>query len=174
MPRKNENTDGHMMTRFGKGALAAVLTGILVLSVMPGSARADDQDPATSESARNKVESLLEGTKAGLPWYRSFTLRSNEVSEGTFLPLNKPDVEFRASSQWGVTIGLPEQDPLLETKDRMSAGAFYNISPRIRLGGELSFTAPGELRVSTPKDHALPMQAGEDAPTVRIESSIKF
>lgn len=175
MHRKNEDTPGHMMTRFGKVALAAVFAGILALSTLPASAQEADMDPTAAESAHNKVESLLSGTKADLPWYRSFTLRSNEeVADGAFLPLNKPDVEFRASSQWGVTIGLPEQDPLLETKDRMSAGAFYDISPRIRLGGELSFTAPGELRVSTPTDHALPMGPGEEAPSVRIESSIRF
>lgn len=168
-----ELTPGHV-NRHGKGGLLAVLAGVLLLSAIPVSASADAADETSAQSTRNKVESMLAGTKAELPWYRSFTLRSDEVAKGGFLPLNRPNVEFRASSQWGVTIGLPEQDPLLETKDRMSAGAFYDISPRVRLGGELSFTAPGELRVTTPADHALPMRPREDAPTVRIESSIKF
>lgn len=109
-----------------------------------------------------------------LPWYRSFTLRSAEVSDGAFLPLKRPDIEIRPGSQWGVTIGLEEQDPLLESVDRMSAGAFYEFSPRFRIGGGLTFAAPGELRISTPEDRILPVRPIDDEPVVRIESSIKF
>jgi hypothetical protein len=109
-----------------------------------------------------------------MPWYRAFTLRSDDVSNGAFLPLKRPDMEIRATSQWGITIGLEEQDPLLDSTDRMSAGAFFDISPRVRLGGELTFTAPGELRTSTPQDRVLSIGPIAEEPVVRVESSIKF
>lgn len=109
-----------------------------------------------------------------LPWYRSFTLRSSDVASGAFMPLKKPNLEFRAGDQWGISVGLDEQDPLLESLDRMSAGAFYEFSPRFRLGGELSFVAPGDLRISTPQNSVLPVRPIESPPVVRIESSIKF
>ncbi|MCF6293094.1 MAG: hypothetical protein L3J04_06855 [Robiginitomaculum sp.] len=120
------------------------------------------------------VKDVLPATSAELPWYRSFTLRSSEVEDGAFMRLKKPDLEFRAGNQWGLSVGMNEQDPLLESKDRMSAGAFYEFSPRFRLGGELSFVAPGELRISTPQDSVLPVSPIDEQPRVRIESSIKF
>ncbi|MBL1431536.1 MAG: hypothetical protein COA60_008535 [Robiginitomaculum sp.] len=120
------------------------------------------------------VKDVLPATSAELPWYRSFTLRSSEVEDGAFMRLKKPDLEFRAGNQWGLSVGMNEQDPLLESKDRMSAGAFYEFSPRFRLGGELSFVAPGELRISTPQDSILPVSPIDEQPRVRIESSIKF
>lgn len=125
----------------------------------------------------DEPESLSEPlsvTSAELPWYRSFTLRSSEIEDGAFMRLKKPDLEFRAGNQWGLSVGMDEQDPLLEARDRMSAGAFYEFSPRFRLGGELSFVAPGELRISTPQDSILPVSPIDEQPRVRIESSIKF
>jgi hypothetical protein len=120
------------------------------------------------------AKDVLPATSAELPWYRSFTLRSAEIEDGAFMRLKKPDLEFRAGNQWGLSVGLDEQDTLLESRDRMSAGAFYEFSPRFRLGGELSFVAPGELRISTPQDSILPVSPVDEQPRVRIESSIKF
>lgn len=119
------------------------------------------------------VESLPISSEQ-LPWYRLFTLRSSEVDNGAFLPLKKPELEFRAGDQWGVTVGMDEQDRLLNTQDRMSAGAYFEFSPRFRLGGGLSFVAPGNLRISTPEDRVLPVRPRDEEPMVRIESSIKF
>jgi len=109
-----------------------------------------------------------------MPWYRSFTLRSADVNDGAFLPLKEPDVEIRASSQWGITVGLEERDPVLESPDRMSAGAFFDITPRIRVGGGFTFTAPEDLRFSTPNDRVYPIGPVDEKPVVRVESSIKF
>jgi len=145
------------------------IVGVVALSVaLVGlSAGVSMADPAVSSAP-------LPAANDEMPWYRSFTVRSSEVENGAFLPLKRPDAEFRASSQWGITIGLEEQDPVLESTDRMSAGAFYEFSPRFRLGGELSFVAPGDLRISTPEDRILSVGPGNENPVIRIESSIKF
>ncbi|VAV88322.1 hypothetical protein MNBD_ALPHA06-456 [hydrothermal vent metagenome] len=141
-----------------------ILTGTTLVLAMAGLAIAD---PVPASNA-------LPISSDEMPWYRSFTVRSSDVSNGAFVPLKQPDIEIRASSQWGITVGLEEQDPVLDMADRMSAGAFYEFSPRFRLGGELTFTAPGDLRVSTPENSVIPVRPIDEEPMIRIESSIKF
>ncbi len=141
-----------------------ILAGLVVSAMLSGAAFANPEPK----------EDSLPISSDELPWYRSFTLRSSEIDAGAFMPQKQPDLEFRAGDQWGISVGLEEQDPLLESFDRMSAGAFYDISPRFRLGGGLSFVAPGELRISTPEDRVLPVSPVGQEPVVRIESSIKF
>jgi len=141
-----------------------ILAGLAIWVAVSGVAAAEPQPK----------EDSLPISSQELPWYRSFTLRSSDVNTGAFMPQKRPDLEFRAGAQWGISVGLDEQDPLLESADRMSAGAFYEFSPRFRLGGGLSFVAPGELRISTPEDRVLSVIPIEQAPVVRVESSIKF
>ncbi len=110
-----------------------------------------------------------------LPWNRSFTLRDDAAQLATsVLPPHSNGVDIPAGSKWGVTVNLDANDRTYEYQDRVSAGAYFDISPRIRLGGSLSFTAPGEFRTSPVNKTALPVAPGEDDPAVRIESSIKF
>jgi NtrZ len=110
-----------------------------------------------------------------LPWNRAFTVREEGREDSrTLMPLRAPDVAIPATNKWGVTVNFDLKDTTFEKMDRVSAGAYFNLSPRIRLGGSLSFSAPGELRVSTPRDRVLPGVPGDNQPAVRIESSIKF
>lgn len=112
---------------------------------------------------------------SSLPWNRAFTVRDEARDEDqSVVTVRTPGVAIPASSKWGVTVNFDIKDSSFENMDRMSAGAYFDLSPRIRLGGSLSFGAPGDLRVSTPNDHVLPSLSGEKDSAIRIESSIKF
>lgn len=112
---------------------------------------------------------------SSLPWNRAFTVRDESRDEDrTVVPIRTPGVAIPASNKWGVTVNFDIKDSSFQNMDRMSAGAYFDLSPRIRLGGSLSFGAPGDLRVSTPSDHVLPSLSGEKDSAIRIESSIKF
>lgn len=138
------------------------IAAILALSVYAGPVKSDD---VTAVRAENSI----------LPWNRSFTVRDeNREDIRPLVPTLSSGVNIPASNKWGVTVNFDIKDTAYQNMDRMSAGAYFDISPRIRLGGSLSFSAPGDLRVSTPRNRLLPAAAGDSVPAVRIESSIKF
>jgi hypothetical protein len=114
-------------------------------------------------------------TETTLPWNRAFTVRAeNREQVRSAVSIPSPGVAIPATSKWGVTVNFDLKDTAFKKMDRMSAGAYFDISPRIRLGGSLSFSAPGDLRISTPGDRVLPTGLDENESAVRIESSIKF
>jgi NtrZ len=138
------------------------ILAILAFSVFAGPVMSDEVTGARAADS-------------SLPWNRAFTVRDETRDEGrAALPIRTPGVAIPANSKWGVTVNFDIKDSSFENMDRMSAGAYFDLSPRIRLGGSLSFGAPGDLRVSTPRDHVLPSLSGEKDSAIRIESSIKF
>lgn len=119
--------------------------------------------------------SVARAADSNLPWNRAFTIRDEtREDDRSFIPLRSNSLAIPASRKWGVTVNLDLKDQTFENMDRMSAGAYFDLSPRVRLGGSLSFSAPGDLRVSTPRDRVLSITPIENEPAVRIESSIKF
>ncbi len=141
------------------------LQSILVALAVTAFAGPVISDEQVSASASDK----------SLPWNRAFTVRDESREEDrSFVPIRTPGVSIPASHKWGVTVNFDAREAAFENADRVSAGAYFNISPRIRLGGSLSFSAPGDLRISTPRDRTLLVGPGENEPAVRIESSIKF
>ncbi len=142
--------------------LAAILAATAML-VLSRPAVADDAAGAA------KAERLTP------PWNRAFTVRDeNRKERGPTVFSNAQSVDIPASGKWGVALNLDLKDTTYQNMDRMSAGAYFKLSPRIRLGGSVSFGAPGNLRVSTPQDRVLPVAPGEGDSAIRIESSIKF
>lgn len=135
----------------------------MVLVVLTGPAMAGDA--ISPERADNLTT----------PWNRAFTVRDESRKEiGPAAFSHTQSVDIPASGKWGVALNFDLKDSMYENMDRMSAGAYFKLSPRIRLGGSFSFGAPGNLRVSTPQDRILPSAPAEGDSAIRIESSIKF
>jgi hypothetical protein len=114
---------------------------------------------------------------AQAPWYERFTFGS-EVRDGANAWV--PRGESRAAvvdsrSRWGVTFGV-SQEPRAslapragQSTARTSAGAFYQVSPKVRVGGAV--TLPEEqLGVSARRDQ----QRRTREPGVKIESAVRF
>ncbi|PHS28110.1 MAG: hypothetical protein COA84_02355 [Robiginitomaculum sp.] len=151
----------------------------LALSILAGpvlSDEAGDVRPVAPDAEAVKAALAVTAlTETTLPWNRAFTVRAESREQAqSAVSIRSPGVAIPATSKWGVTVNFDLKDTAFKKMDRMSAGAYFDISPRIRLGGSLSFSAPGDLRVSTPGDRVLPTALGENESAVRIESSIKF
>lgn len=142
--------------------LAAILAAT-ALAEFAGPVAADDAAGIAREAA------------AAPPWNRAFTVRDETRKESSPAAFSHTQsIDIPASGKWGVALNFDLKDTTYENMDRMSAGAYFKLSPRIRLGGSVSFGAPNGLRVSTPQDRVLPAAPAEGDSAIRIESSIKF
>jgi hypothetical protein len=70
--------------------------------------------------------------------------------------------------RWGVTLNLQQPDTRESTLNDIQAGAYYHITPSLRVGGSLAF---GEQQVVPgPKPNA----ADTGQPRVQLETKFKF
>jgi hypothetical protein len=109
-----------------------------------------------------------------VPWYQRFTT-SNGVTE-TITGDNENDrilpPAWTLNQRWGVTVDVREAQHIERSPeggrgDQASVGAFYQFTPNMRVGGELS--------VETDRANAIaPNQQNEPRADVRIESAFRF
>ncbi len=130
--------------------------------------------PATARELR-PVASTPAPQAAQAPWYERFTFGS-EVRDGanSWLPRGETRASAVVSSRWGVTFGVNQEARAAlapragESSGRASAGAFYQVSPKFRVGGAV--TLPDEqLGVSQRRDERKSREPG-----VKIESAVRF
>ena len=74
---------------------------------------------------------------------------------------------FSAGERWGFTLGVAQRlrGANFELQD-VSAGAFYSLTDRVRIGGEFRFTAPEEDIFGEEPDRRTPQ--------LRFESAFRF
>jgi hypothetical protein len=101
-----------------------------------------------------------------LPWYERFTIAPSEsyaVWSGA-----PREFQLEAGDRWGVTLGYSEaaRSPQQFSLQDFSAGAFYEFSERMRIGGELRFTSPEE--------EIFGEESESKTPELRFESAFKF
>jgi hypothetical protein len=114
---------------------------------------------------------------AQAPWYERFTFGS-ELREGAnaWVPRGESTAAIVDSrSRWGVTFGV-SQEPrgalaprAGQPATRASAGAFYQVSPKVRVGGAVTLPED-QLGVSAQRRN--PNRTRE--PGVKIESAVRF
>lgn len=114
------------------------------------------------------------GSSSAVPWYQRFTT-SNGVTE-TITGQAENDralaPAWTLNQHWGVTVDVREAqriERLPEGRgDQASVGAFYQFTPRVRVGGEVSVETTNQLTTT-------PGQREEEPRTgVRIESAFRF
>jgi hypothetical protein len=145
---------------------AWVLAGAAVLATA-GVAHAQDRPgpaPTSAEAAREAV-----------PWYQRFTT-SNGVTESITGDRENDRIlapAWTLNQRWGVTVDVREAqriERLPEGRgDQTSVGAFYQFTPSLRVGGELSVELPE-------RPGAIAAHQDEEEPRagVRIESAFRF
>lgn len=114
-----------------------------------------------------------EAMRAETPWYERFTTSSGLTQNLTGLG---PSAErgpngWSPSARWGVTVDLRESENQVQrnpARNETSVGAFYQFTPRVRVGGQLS--------VAPPSRSAAPSGVEQDEPAagVRLESAFRF
>jgi len=95
-----------------------------------------------------------------------FSVRS-EASPGPSSGLKSLKWDAR-KGRWGVTLNMDQTDSRPSTLNDVQAGAYYRITPSLRVGGAVAL---GEEQV-TPGPKKIGSEEGQ--PRVRLESSFKF
>jgi hypothetical protein len=95
-----------------------------------------------------------------------FTVRSetSQVANSAYKTL-KWDAR---KGRWGVTLNLDQSDARPTKGNDVQAGAYYHITPSLRVGGAVAF---GDEQVK-PGPNKIGSEAAQ--PRVRLESSFKF
>ena len=73
-----------------------------------------------------------------------------------------------AKGHWGVMLNVQQPEARAATANDIRAGAYYRITPSLRVGGSLGF---GDQQV-TPSPKPNPADAGQ--PRVQLETKFKF
>lgn len=167
-----------------KGVSLIVSATTLALIAAPLAVADDERAPALLIPADPPVERLDDGLSAAEPtqdiaamldfripdieppsleWHGRFTLRSETAVAA------EPDVvEFSAGRRWSFTLGISSGDEPVFDLEGVEAGAFFNLTPRMRIGGALSF-GEADDPLSPGADPIV-----EDAPEVKLESAFRF
>jgi len=144
---------------------AWVLAGAAVLA-SAGVAHAQDAPvTAPSEAA---------ASRSAVPWYQRFTT-SNGVTESITGQSENDRIlppAWTLNQRWGVTVDVREAqriERLPEARgDQASVGAYYQFTPNMRVGGELS------VETEQRQNAIAPARRDEPRADVRIESAFRF
>lgn len=121
------------------------LTALFVSGAMALPAMAQDAD--TADLMGVEAPSVSETDTPEPEWYRQFTLAgpSDELGENPAIQ-SAPDKDVRFQlidgTRWKFSIDLtsrPEDSPL--PREEMSAGATFQLTPRLSVGGDVSIGA---------------------------------
>jgi hypothetical protein len=106
-----------------------------------------------------------------LPWYQRFT-SSTDLAE-PHAEAERLQPSWTLSQRWGVTVDVREAQRITSAtesrRDETAVGAYYQFTPRVRLGGELSLQTQRSDVAPTRQD-----EAQEPAAGVRIQSAFRF
>lgn len=144
-----------------------IKTFAVALVLLGGAGSAMAQETAGAE---HEVAEPADNRATGpvLPWYRNFT-QSSDTVDATGQSLREPagELEWLTGDRWGLSFGLDSREDDFRTGlDGVRAGAFFRLTPRIRVGGELGYVAPDDSPVLNLQE--------EESPQVKVESAFRF
>ena len=132
----------------------------------PALARSPAPELAEPRAAMTEPLPADTGSASALPWYERFTVAPSE----SYAAWGAAPREFHleAGDRWGVTLGYSEPERSVQdfSLDDFSAGAFFEFSERVRVGGELRFTSPEE--------EIFGEETERKTPELRFESAFRF
>ncbi len=143
-----------------------VIAGAAVLATA-GVAHAQDRAEIAAPGAS--------AASAAVPWYQRFTTSSGVTETITGDTENDRQLAptWTFSQRWGVTVDVREAQRIERSPeggrgDQASLGAYYQFTPRLRVGGEVS------VEEQTPLTAAPSQRDDEPRAGVRIESAFRF
>jgi len=114
---------------------------------------------------------MSETDRAEPDWYQQFTFSSNDITSPAWQDLESQtlNLSWIKGERWSVSVDLTSRDYAGNTPlptEEMSANAEFRITPRISVGGEVSFgTTEAEKSDAVPTDQT---EAG-----MRLRSAVK-
>lgn len=128
----------------------------------PGIAHAQEE----SVAERNAV-------RAEVPWYERFTYSQgpSDAVSGIGQSDRRGVQAWQPTTRWGVTVNLREaaRTPLAPVPgDETAVGAYYQFTPSVRVGGQVS--------LGVRQEPAAPTRPSQEEPAagVRLESAFRF
>lgn len=122
---------------------------------------------AEDEDARTQMQSPPATTTASaLPWYERFTT-APPTQLNTVWGEQADSFRVTTGDRWGFSLGVTERPrgPQFDVQD-LSAGAFFEVSPRLRLGADLRF--------SNPEEDIFGEEVDQRSPEIKFESAFRF
>ena len=116
-------------------------------------------------------------TQAAVPWYQRFTTSSGVTESITGDAENDRILPpaWTLNQRWAVTMDVREGERIERSPEggrgnQTSVGAYYQFTPNMRVGGELSVETPDRNNAISPANP----QQDEPRADVRIESAFRF
>jgi hypothetical protein len=125
-----------------KGRICAMIAVAALASAAASSAWAADKGKAVDFTVRSEPASAAPESGRTLKW---------DASKG----------------RWGVTVNLQQPSERPSTMNDVQAGAYFRITPSLRVGGSVAL---GDQELTPRANPARPA----DAPKVRLETNFKF
>ncbi|AZU02637.1 hypothetical protein X907_0087 [Glycocaulis alkaliphilus] len=152
-----------------RGTAFSDLTSLERLQDLAEQAEAEQARAAHQEEARREAALLSvpdRPTGSATAWQQRFTM----APAGTMASVWGEQAEqfrFSAGERWGISLGISQRmrGQAFELQD-VSAGAFYSLTDRVRIGGEFRFTSPEE--------DVFGEEADRRTPQLRFESAFRF
>jgi hypothetical protein len=106
-------------------------------------------------------------TASALPWYERFTSAPSPLYRGYSHTATGEEFRVSAGERWGFTLGLTERPrgSQFDAQD-FSAGAFFEVNPRLRLGADVRFT--------NPEEDIFGEEVERRSPEIKFESAFRF
>lgn len=120
---------------------------------------------ASAQGAANPADVLAPAERETF----TFTFPSTATPDSVWTLNETPALEMNAGEKWRFTFNLDSQNPEQFEFDSVRAGAFFDLTPRMSLGGALSFS--GETDAITRASRG---QLDGDVPEVKFESAFRF
>jgi|SRR5262245_48657483 hypothetical protein len=130
---------------------------------------------APGVAAAQETVSERNAMRAETPWYERFTYSQGPSEQAAALgPVERRGAPaITLSPKWGVTVNLREAERTVTTRQdesgRAAVGAYYQFTPSVRVGGQVSVGAP-----RLPAAPAARGREEEPAAGVRLESAFRF
>lgn len=146
-----------------------VIAGAAVLATAGVAHAQDRQAPLLPEATA--------GDASAVPWYQRFTT-SNGVTESITGDTENDRALVPAwtlTQRWGVTLDVREAERIERLPeggrgDQTSVGAFYQFTPSVRVGGQVSVESPERPAAGLTNE----AEQTEPRAGVRVESAFRF
>jgi hypothetical protein len=115
------------------------------------------------------ISRALKAPNGATPWYEQFTASNGEPARASSGATDQT-VTGMVTAKWGFTLNLKDADRTHPVaRDEAAVGAFYDFTPRVRVGGELRV---GDPLAAAPAGRG--SNTSETSAGVKLESAFRF
>lgn len=145
----------------------SMAVSVMVLAIASAATMAHAVTTGTSKAAKASSQSEVVGFEP-----LNAPANGSYISDGT-TSFSKPQskvYQFNLKGKWGVKFDVNQPDMAPSGFNDVDAGAFYKLTPALRVGGTVGFGEKTDPLKPEPK----PARGDKTQPRVRLETTFKF